>query len=666
MRPTLARPARGAPRRLGPRRLLLGLLAAALAFVVPFGTALDTDSDGPDDCTRPVRDFGDAPEGIEAYPGIMGRFPTCTAPTPTGTPQVICAALGSPPGAATGFVRHENPLGAPPYWLGCFAAGPPMGVDSESDGKVNATGGAASQCSPNVLVDCVEPSWLPFGQDECYGDNDAGLAAAISFATCQDATLSFRAYNCSQTARVVTLNILVDWNQDGDWNDNFECSTGCAHEWAVKNVTIVLPPGCSSITSPAFRAGPHQGQGWLRLTLTDNAVTDDFPWNGSAGMAGQIVVGGETEDYPVTITGPTGACAPYRDYGDAPEQLPAYSSGVAGHFPTCEFPGAPATADVACGPPPVFPPGPTGFVRHDVAATNPVKFWLGCPVPGFDAVDSESNGKVNVDPPMGLASRCDPSVAVDCFEPAWLGFGQDECYGDQDAGIPALLRFKVCSVANVDFRAYSCAPQPLDVFLNILVDWNEDGDWTDNVACSAVGCSPEWAVRNVPIPLNPGCNGIASPAFPVGEKVGEGWLRITLTDAPVPDDFPWNGSVSMPNQSFRAGETEDYPVRIDPTTTGVGDVETSQLAFAPATPNPAHTWTQLRWSQPRAAHASLTVYDLVGRRVARLVDAEMTSGDHLVSWSFKKDEGGLAPPGIYLAKLRVGGEEITTRIVRLK
>lgn len=653
------------------KTLLPRFMILALAFLAPFAPSYANDVDGPDDCTRPLRDFGDAPEGNDAYPGVTGWFPTCMAPNPAGTQTFICAPLSSPPGAAGGFIRHEDPAGAPRYWLGCLAAGPALGVDNESDGKTNSTGGPVSQCSPNVPVDCVEPAWLPFGQDECYGDDDAGVAAMISFSTCQSTSVTFRAYNCMQTARVVTLNILVDWNEDGDWNDNFECAGpgfGCSYEWAVKNVSIVLPPGCSSITSPAFLAGPNPGRGWMRITLSDNAAPDDYPWNGSAGLAGQIIVGGETEDYPVTITGPPVGCDPYRDYGDAPEEVTAYSSGIIGHFPTCEYAGAPGTPDIECGLPSGPPPGPTGFVRHDAAATDPTKFWLGCPSPGFTGVDSETNGKMNIDPPMGTASRCDPNlVSVDCFEPVWLNFGQDECYGDADAGISAPLIFNTCETGTVDFRAFNCGQNSMDVFLNILVDWNEDGDWTDNIGCNKTQfCAPEWAVRNVPIPLNPGCNAVGSPAFQIGDHAGQGWLRITLTETPVPDDFPWNGSVSMPNQSFRAGETEDYPVRIAQSLLGVGDFESGQIGLAPATPNPARSWTQLRWSQPRAAQASLAVYDVVGRQVAQLVDAKMSAGEHHVGWSFNKDDGGPVPPGIYLAKLRIEGEQFTTRIVRIK
>ncbi len=256
----------------------------------------------PEPCTQTYEDWGDAPEEpAAAYPGVIGRFPTCSLASTAGTRDVVCAPRSSTPGQ-TGYVRHvssaTDDFG---FWLGCSANGTPA-VDTEVDGKTNDSGLPASMCDPNVPVDCVEPSILTWGQDECYGDGvDAGLDPPwVSFNTCQMGTVDFRAFNCAE--REVFLNILVDMNQDGDWNDNFECPSGCAYEWAVKNEPVVLPPGCSAHTSSAFPVGPNPGRGWLRITLTSSAVSDDFPWDGSTGpTGGGFFRGGETEDYLAVI-----------------------------------------------------------------------------------------------------------------------------------------------------------------------------------------------------------------------------------------------------------------------------------------------------------------------------------------------------------------------------
>ena len=43
----------------------------------------------------------------------------------------------------------------------------------------------------------------------------------------------------------------------------------------------------------------------MRITISDTPMPDDFPWNGTAGLPGGLVQGGETEDYPVVIATPT-------------------------------------------------------------------------------------------------------------------------------------------------------------------------------------------------------------------------------------------------------------------------------------------------------------------------------------------------------------------------
>ena len=633
------------------------VMVAALGLATP---ALATDVDGPDDCQKLPVDFGDAPEGVEAYPGVAGHFPTCVAPGAPGTTNLLCGPGGPAPGP-TGFVRHARNATSIGYWLGCGIAGfPPHGIDSEPDAKMNVGGAPFSTCNTTVAIDCVEAAFgLSFGQDECYGTNDAGLPSAVSFGVCASENVRFQAYFCGPGERQVMLNVLVDWNQDGDWNDEFPCALGCSREWAVRNVPVVLVAGCNTILTPNFVTGPNAGRGWMRITLSDEAAPADFSWNGSAGMVGQTLTNGETEDYPVTIQAP---CPPYEDWGDAPEDALAYP-GVIGNFPTCSAPGGIGTQDTDCAAIST-PPGPTGFVRHLSSPTDPLRVWLGCGAPG---VDSEVDGKMN---DTGKpASQCH-QAPVDCTDFFGINWGQDECYGDGvDAGLggPTLV-FKTCQSATVDFRAFHCGQQA-DAFLNILVDMNQDGDWNDNFQCTAADpCAYEWAVKNVPIPLGPGCQSITSPAFMVGPRTGRGWLRITLTAAPVSDDFPWNGSAGPAGDEYLlAGETEDYPVMIRPDFVGVDDPPgSSPLALAPLSPNPAGGQVTVRFTLPQSAEVSLAAYDVAGRELAELARGRHEAGEHRVTWNFTDRKGRMVPAGYYLVKLRVGDRVLTQRGIRVR
>lgn len=641
-------------------------LFMALAIPSPGGA---TDVDGPNDCQRVPVDFGDAPEGVMAYPGVPGRFPTCTVATPPGDQDVICSPGGMPIGP-TGFVRHTHLATSSQYWLGCPLVGiPPMGIDDEPDGKMNDTGAPVSACSPAVAVDCTEAAFgMTFGQDECFGGNDAGLAADPGFLTCTPASLSFRAYFCGPGERQVFLNVLVDWNHDGDWNDEAQCGPagGCTQEWVVQNRPILLVTGCNTINTPPLMPGNNPGPAWMRITISDGTAPPDFSWNGSASLAGQSLLNGETEDYPIAVRVPPPPCPSYQDFGDAPEQVQAYP-GVPGHFPTCFAPSAPGTQEFDC-PPISSPPSPlgTGFVRHLSSSTDNFQFWLGCG-DGVTTlgVDGEQDGKMNdTGAPLSFCNQ----GAVDCTEFLGVPWAQDECYGDLDAGLAGpRLTFKACQTTTVDFHTFNCKQQ-VDAFLNILVDMNEDGDWNDNFQCSAaVGCAYEWAVRNVPIPLAPGCQLNTSPAFLVGPRTGKGWLRITITPAPVSNDFPWDGSAGPGGDgAFFGGETEDYPVVIQPDNVGVGDSPRLDRLSLSLAPNPAKNQVAVQFVLPRAEQVSLAAYDLAGRKLVELANRRMDAGAHRVTWDFVDRRGRPVAAGYYVIKLRVGNEVLTQRGIRVQ
>jgi hypothetical protein len=162
-------------------------------------------------------------------------------------------------------------------------------------------------------VDCV----LDAGGDECGYDDDAGTNAA--FLACSGfGSGDLSAANCG-AERVVYLNVLLDLNHDGDWNDNLPCREpgnylcagpctspdNASHEWAVKNLPITLPTGCSNHPFPPIETGTEGDRlVWMRVSLTDDPVDDDFPWAGSAHRPDGSYAGGETEDRMVAIITP--------------------------------------------------------------------------------------------------------------------------------------------------------------------------------------------------------------------------------------------------------------------------------------------------------------------------------------------------------------------------
>jgi len=100
------------------------------------------------------------------------------------------------------------------------------------------------------------------------------------------------------------VNVWLDFNRDGDWDDTVDCPGGRAPEWAVQNQFLFnLPVGLNEIITPGFKsvhpAAAHE-KIWMRITLSEQ------PWIGGSnpghqGNAGSGPVAkyeiGETEDY---------------------------------------------------------------------------------------------------------------------------------------------------------------------------------------------------------------------------------------------------------------------------------------------------------------------------------------------------------------------------------
>jgi hypothetical protein len=84
-------------------------------------------------------------------------------------------------------------------------------------------------------------------------------------------------------------------------------------------------------------------------------------------------------------------------------------------------------------------------------------------------------------------------------------------------------------------------------------------------------------------------------------------------------------------------------------------------ALADPYPNPFRTGATLRYALPERAEVDLAVYDLLGRLVVRLVQAERPAGYHEV----RLDGAGLAS-GPYLVRFSTDAFTATRRVIVLK
>jgi len=86
----------------------------------------------------------------------------------------------------------------------------------------------------------------------------------------------------------------------------------------------------------------------------------------------------------------------------------------------------------------------------------------------------------------------------------------------------------------------------------------------------------------------------------------------------------------------------------------------------PTFPNPFTASTTIQYSLPEASNVELTVYDMLGRRVATLAQDDIPAGNHFLLWDGRTDQGHDTAPGVYVLRLRAAGhtETITTTRVQ--
>jgi hypothetical protein len=84
-------------------------------------------------------------------------------------------------------------------------------------------------------------------------------------------------------------------------------------------------------------------------------------------------------------------------------------------------------------------------------------------------------------------------------------------------------------------------------------------------------------------------------------------------------------------------------------------------------PNPFNPSTTIRFSLDAPQAVTLTIYDITGREVIRLLDEKTYfSGEHSVLWTGTNESGKEASSGIYFYRLKVGISSQTKKMILLR
>jgi len=401
---------------------------------------------------------------------------------------------------------------------------------------------------------------------------DDGLNTFFIGAGNPAATVTFEVTNWMGSDLFV--NILIDLDGDGDWND----FVGPQSEHVVQNQLIFLPAVNEGtfVSLPFSTMGATPGPTWLRLTLT--RVPIGAPWDGIVQVPFEY---GETEDHEIFIEPapdlPDLEVVEKYETVEGCEYWVTYVVFNSGNGPA----GASTTCIYADGVPVTTAPCPALLVGEwDENTVGPfscpggTEVWIVVEADNDNDVVEEDEGNNYyenlMEQPLEFGDAADPTypslLASDgsrhCptdTELLGLGWNGQDCKDfeldalviDNDACCDGLVTTFITTndpAATVTFEVTNfITMDPLIV--NILIDLNIDGDWTD---------AGEHVVQNQLIFL-PGpaeATFVSTPFSTVGATPGPTWLRLTLSRTPV--TVPWDGTGLFP-----CGETEDWNITME-------------------------------------------------------------------------------------------------------
>jgi flagellar hook assembly protein FlgD len=83
-------------------------------------------------------------------------------------------------------------------------------------------------------------------------------------------------------------------------------------------------------------------------------------------------------------------------------------------------------------------------------------------------------------------------------------------------------------------------------------------------------------------------------------------------------------------------------------------------------PNPFESVTEIEFMLESSGRADVSVYDVGGRRVARLASGEYPAGAQQLTWDGRGDDGRQLSSGVYFVKLQIPGHTSVKKVLLTK
>lgn len=148
-----------------------------------------------------------------------------------------------------------------------------------------------------------------------------------------------------------------------------------------------------------------------------------------------------------------------------------------------------------------------------------------------------------------------------------------------------------------------------------------------------------------------------------GERALDFWTGIAQADGTIAPAYNSGDNIHLNNAGHRVLFERVVAADIVQALVALSSdgPEAAPALRVTASPNPLRASTRLTFTLPAPGPASLRVYDVLGREVARLVDAVLPAGTHTSTFS-----ADALPAGVYLYHLLTPGGAVTGRLVLVR
>tara|TARA_Y100000996_G_scaffold381712_1_gene336383 strand:- start:213 stop:1928 length:1716 start_codon:yes stop_codon:yes gene_type:complete len=182
---------------------------------------------------------------------------------------------------------------------------------------------------------------------------------------------------------------------------------------------------------------------------------------------------------------------------------------------------------------------------------------------------------------------------------------------------------------------------------------DDNGQWASGVALDniSLGVTPSWISTNASGYLN---------------YMDSDNLNFSINTSGL-ELGNYQGSIVIENIQTVEEDTIHILLTVSESTVGISEeIVPNDFELFQNHPNPFNPETNIRFSLPLQQDVSLTIYDMIGRKVRMMTMKGAEPGYHVIRWNGKNQNGTVASAGVYFYQLSTPTFSMTKKMILLK